>query len=64
MSTAARYLQPWWAERPDETTQAFIRIVTADPDLDYQLGRLLALFGPDLPWLDSGYSHHDGYRTP
>lgn len=47
----------------DEITLEFIRVVCVDPELDAAICRLFNLFAMELPWLDNGYSHHDGYRT-
>jgi hypothetical protein len=42
----------------DETTRRFLRIVTSDPDLDFRLGRVLMLFGTEMPVTHGGYAHH------
>lgn len=39
-------------------TKRFLRIVCHDPELDYRLSRLLALFATDMPTTYGDYAHH------
>jgi hypothetical protein len=47
----------------DDNTSMFIRIITADVELDFKLGRILTLFALDPPEMWGGYRHHDQLVT-
>lgn len=42
----------------DDISKAFIKMVAVDPDLDFELSRLLSLFALPLPDMQGGYLHH------
>ena len=39
-------------------SKRFIWMMTRDPQLDYDLGRLLLLFAVDMPITQGDYAHH------
>lgn len=39
-------------------SKRFIHIVCSDPQLDFDLSRLLVLFATDMPETYGGYGHH------
>jgi len=46
----------------DDITSQFLKIVCRDPELDWMLDRVLALFAEEIPTLHGDYLHHDGWR--
>lgn len=42
----------------DVVTVVFLRMMCADPQLDYDLSHLLMLFAVDMPKTSGGYAHH------
>lgn len=48
----------WMRESKAMVARHFIWTVCSDPDLDYRLSRLLALFATDMPKTYGDYAHH------
>ena len=58
MSNVTNPVGYWARSSKAMTTKRFIQIVAYDPDIDFSLSRLLALFATDLPIMTGDYAHH------
>lgn len=44
-------------------SRRFIQVVCHDPQMDYDLSRLLALFATPFPKTTGDWAHHDGLES-
>lgn len=58
MSKVRNPVAYWMKSSKAMATVRFIQIVTYDPALDADLGRLLSLFATDMPKVSGDYAHH------